>query len=98
MTPAGTVTDGNSGNNYAYTFKTSANGTITAKALTVSGVTASNKTYDAGTSATLNTGSAALVGVVSGDTVTVDSTGASGTFANKNVGTGKTVSTSGFAL
>jgi O-glycosyl hydrolase len=34
LTPAGTVSDGNGGNNYNYTFVTSANGTITAATLT----------------------------------------------------------------
>ena len=49
-------------------------------------------------SATLNTGSATLSGVFGGDVVTLVSTGATGTFANKNAGTGKTVLTSGFTL
>jgi hypothetical protein len=66
--------------------------------VTISGVTADNKVYDGTPTATLNTGSAALVGVASGDDVQLDSTSAAGTFANKNIGTGKTVTTSGFAL
>ncbi|MEP0806095.1 MAG: hypothetical protein HRF47_11425, partial [Chloroflexota bacterium] len=79
ITPAGTVSDGNGGNNYTITFQT-ATGDITAKALTVSGVTAANKTYDGNTTATLNTASAALVGVVSGDTVTLNTASAAGAF------------------
>jgi len=71
---------------------------ITAKGLTVSGVTANNKVYDGTTSATLNLGSAALVGVLSGDTVTLNTASAVGTFADENVGTGKTVTVSGSAL
>ena len=59
---------------------------ITAKALTVSGTTAASKTYDGNTTAALSGG--ALVGVVSGDTVTLTE---AGTFANKNAGTGKAV-------
>src|SRR5207302_10758672 len=49
----------------------SATANITAKGLTVTGVTAGNKVYDGNASATLNVGSAALVGVASGDTVTL---------------------------
>ena len=43
-----------------------ASGQITPKALTVTGITANNKTYDATTTATLATGSAALVGNLDG--------------------------------
>jgi len=66
--------------------------------LTVSGITASNKVYDGNTTATLNTASATLVGVVGSDSITLNTTGASGTFANKNVGTSKTVTVSGLTL
>src|SRR6185503_8326625 len=52
---------------------------ITAKALTVSGITANNKVYDATTTATVNMGSAALSGVVSGDDVTMSTAAVSGT-------------------
>jgi hypothetical protein len=68
---------------------------ITPKSLTVSGVTAANKVYDASTTASL-TGSAALVGVVAGDTVTASS--GTGAFANKNAGTGKAVTVTGLTL
>src|SRR5207245_1589192 len=71
---------------------------ITAKGLTVSGITANNKVYDATTTATLNLASAALVGGVSGDDVTLSTASASGAFANKNVGTAKTVTVSGLVI
>jgi hypothetical protein len=71
---------------------------ITAKALTVSGITADNKVYDGNTTATLNMGSAALVGVVGSDDVTLDTSGAVGAFDTANVGTGKTVTVSGLVL
>src|SRR5207247_5262342 len=71
---------------------------ITAKALTVTGVTASNKGYDRTTSAAVSAGSAALVGVVSGDTVTLATGGATGTFASAAVGTNKTVTISGLTI
>ncbi|MBI5702098.1 MAG: hypothetical protein HZC39_01090, partial [Chloroflexi bacterium] len=98
ITPAGTVSDGNGGNNYTVTFQPVSTGVITAKALTVSGITAANKTYDGNTTATLNTASASLVGVVSGDTVTLNTASATGAFSDKSVGTGKTVTVSGLSL
>jgi hypothetical protein len=48
--------------------------TITARELTVTGITADNKVYDGTSSATLSVGSASLVGVVSGATVDVQIT------------------------
>jgi hypothetical protein len=66
--------------------------------LTISGVTVIDKIYDATNSATLNTAGATLVGVITGDDVTLVSSGASGTFADKNAGDTKTVTMSGFTL
>ena len=74
--------------NYSVTDQTSTTANITAKALTVSGITASDKTYDATTAATLGTGAVVYGGLVSGDTLTGTY---SGVFNNANVGTGKTV-------
>jgi hypothetical protein len=98
ITPAGTVSDGSGGSNYSITFASVATGTITAKPLTVSGVTAGNKEYDGTTAVTLNTGTAALVGIVSGDTVSLNNGSATAVFADKNVGTGKTVTISGLTI
>ncbi len=66
--------------------------------LTVTGITANNKIYDGTTSATLNLGEPLLVGVMGEDDVHLDTTGAVGTFADKNVGADKTVAISGLAL
>ena len=74
--------------NYSASVSGSLTADITKKAVTVSGITASDKTYDGTTAATTNTGSANLAGVIGGDTVTVSSTGA---FADKNAGANKTV-------
>ncbi len=63
---------------------------ITAKTLTVGGsFTASNKTYDGTTAASVAANNLTLSGIVSGDTVTLTPVAA---FANTSVGTGKTVS------
>lgn len=66
--------------------------------VTISGVTAGNKIYDATKSAGLNTINSGLAGVSSGDDVTLLSAEAIGTFENKNAGSNKLVFTSGFTL
>jgi hypothetical protein len=95
----GIAISGTDSTNYtlaATTASTTAN--ITAATLTVSGITASNKVYDAKTTATLKTNGAVLVGVLAGDTVVLGVSGAKGTFSDKNVGTGKTVTVSGLTI
>ena len=61
---------------------------ITAKALTIGGITAANKTYDGDTSATIDVSAATFTGLVEGDDVTVSATGV---FSDKDVDTNKTV-------
>ena len=97
ITITGYTLGGTDAGNYILTEPTCL-GNITPRGLTITGVTASNKVYNGTTAATLNTGSAVLSGVLSGDVVSLVSSGASGTFSNKNVGTGKTVTASGFTL
>src|SRR5207245_631066 len=80
MTPVGAVLDGNGGNDYSYTYATSANGVINGKSLT-SNVTAANRTYDGTTAATITGRS--LTGVVAGDTVS--RTGGTGPVTTKTV-------------
>ncbi|WP_392544136.1 MBG domain-containing protein [Oryzobacter telluris] len=80
------------GTNYAITY-VGANLAIGAKTVTGS-FTVSDKVYDGSTSASILTRS--LTGVETGDTVTL--TGGSATFSDKNVGTAKTVTGSGFTL
>ncbi|MCK4840316.1 MAG: hypothetical protein KAT04_00370, partial [Methylococcales bacterium] len=63
----------------------SGNSVITQKALTLSGITASNKVYDGTTTAST---AATLSGLIAGDTV---SNSIASTFNDKNVGTAKTV-------
>ena len=66
--------------------------------LTVTGITGLNKVYDGTTKASINTSSAALAGVLFGDLVTLDTSGATANFAGKNVGTSVLVSVGGLAL
>jgi filamentous hemagglutinin family protein len=62
----------------------------------VSGITANNKVYDGGTSASLNNASAVFAGEIVGDSLTVAADTAS--FASKNVATGAVVSITGITL
>ena len=91
ITPSGL-----SNSNYDITF---ASGTLTVnpKEVTVtSGITASDKTYDGTTNATLNSTGAVFTGKIGNDELTIVS--ATGAFADKNVGTGKTVTITGLTF
>ena len=84
-----TLGDGANGGlatNYALASTSGVSGSITAKAITVAGAVAQNKTYDGSTAATIT--GATLVGVVGSDVVTV---GGGGLFASRTVGAGKAV-------
>ena len=71
---------------------------ITPAPLTVTGITANSRAYDGKPTATLNTGSAALAGSFSGDAVTLNLSGATGSFATKDVGNNITVIVSGLTI
>jgi hypothetical protein len=91
------LTGADAGNYWlAPTFSTQAD--MTAKGLSVTGITANNRVYDGTTIATLNLGSAGLTGVVAGEEVTLNTGAAMGAFADKMAGTGKTVTISGLGL
>ncbi len=92
------VLTGADGGNYTVTGINALTANITPAPLTIANVTASNKVYDAATADGLNTATAALAGVLGSDTVTLSSAGAVGQFADKNVGNGKAVTASGFAI
>ena len=74
----------------------SSGNSVSQKALTITGLTAADKVYDASTTASV-TGTAALSGINGSDTVTLGGTG-SYAFANKNVGTSKSITTTGYTL
>ena len=78
---------GADGGNYSFSTVTG-DYTVSQLVLSVSGITASNKVYDGNATAAVNTAGAVLGNLVAGDDVTVSAAGA---FADKNVGTGKTV-------
>ncbi|OVE77836.1 hypothetical protein BVX99_01545, partial [bacterium F16] len=69
---------------------------ITVATLTVTGLTGNNKVYDGTTTATAS-GAAALAGIIGGDDVILGGT-PTYTFASANVGTGISISTSGYTI
>ncbi|MGQ9369041.1 YDG domain-containing protein [Azospirillum sp. ST 5-10] len=95
VTAAGFALSGADGGNYALSQPTGLTATITPAPLTVAGVAADDKVYDRGTAATLSTGGATLSGVLAGDAVSLDTSGVTASFADKTVGTGKSVTVSG---
>jgi autotransporter-associated beta strand protein len=71
---------------------------IAPRGLTVTGVTASDKEYDGGVAASLDISFAQLNGVLPPDVVNLNSSGAQGAFADKNVGLNKVVTITGFTI
>jgi hypothetical protein len=72
--------------------------TITPRGVTVSGLMANNKTYDGTTTATVTSAGATLVGVLPGETVTLNTASAVGTFASAAAGVGKAVTVTGLSI
>ena len=73
--------------------------TVNPGLLTVTGITASNKTYNGTTNATLSVSSASLAGQgLTGSGVTLNTNNVSGAFVDKNVGANKPVQISGLLL
>ncbi|WP_237132312.1 YDG domain-containing protein [Pseudohongiella sp. O18] len=94
---SGVTLSGADAENYSAATPTGLTASITPKALTVSGIGASDKVYDLTTSATL-TGTGVIAGRIDGDLVTLDESARSGSFADRHVGEDKVVTVSGLAL
>ena len=97
VTVAGLSLSGGDAGNYSLTQPTTT-ANITAKTLTVSGAKAVEKTFDGSASAGLNFSGAQLVGVVTGDVVSLVTSAATGAFADSNAGQEKAVTVSGLSL
>ena len=65
---------------------------------TITGITAAHKTYNGTTAAALNVSNALVSGTLAGDTVSLNTDNATGSFADKNVGQGKVVTVNGLTL
>jgi hypothetical protein len=85
-TSAAVVSDGNGGANYVLSYADSANDQILKKDVSLTGISASSKTYDGNTTASISAGT--VVGTVGSETLSVSGTGS---FADRNAGTGKVV-------
>ena len=90
-----TLTNTDAGNYSFAGFTSAANYTVGKLALTVGGISGVNKVYDATAVAGLS--GTASISALSGDTVIVAGSG-NGVFANANVGSGKSVTVSGYSL
>ena len=89
VTATGLTIDGTDANNYTLQNNTAtATAKITPANLTISGITAADKTYNGDATATVNVSAARFAGLVSGDAVTVAATG---TFSDKDAANNKTV-------
>ena len=98
VTVTGVSLSGGDAGNYTVSQPTGLTADITAKNLTINGAVANNKQYDGNTDATVNFGGALLMGVVSGDTVTINYSAYSASFATKTVATAKPVTVTGVSL
>ncbi|MEW7009118.1 YDG domain-containing protein, partial [Lentilitoribacter sp. EG35] len=97
ITLSGVTLSGADAGNYTAATPTGLSADISAKALTVTGVVAANKVYD-GTAIAALSNFGTLSGVVGGDAVTLDAGSIVQSFDNKNVGTNKDVTLSGYAI
>ena len=87
---SGLSLSGTDAGNYTLVQPSGLTANITPAQLTISGLSAGNKVYDTNTSATLS-GTAALAGILGSDTVSLSGSATAGTFSDKNVADGKSV-------
>ena len=83
--------------NYNITYEDNTTSTIKAKEITAS-FAAISKTYDGTTEATAGAGTLNAGGVISGDNVSLNESGITAVYEDKNAGNGKTVNYKGIAL
>ena len=98
VTISGIVLGGADAGNYSLADNTATSSADIAKATLsgVTGITAQSRTYDGTTDVSLNVSNAGFSGRIGADDLSVSS--ASGAFADRNAGTGKTVEVSGITL
>jgi outer membrane protein OmpA-like peptidoglycan-associated protein/endonuclease YncB( thermonuclease family) len=97
VTVSGLTITGADAANYVLT-PTTVTASITARSLTVSGITAADKIFDGSTTASISVASASLNGILDNDIVVIDTTNAAGNFVDEKVGSNKTVRISGVAV
>jgi len=95
VTVSGYTLSGADAGNYTLVEPTNVTANISRANLLISGLTVNSKVYDATTDATLS--GAAAITALGGDSVTLGGTG-TGAFTDKNAGSGKLVTISGYTL
>ncbi len=96
VTVTGYSLTGTDAGNYNIVQPVDLTATINKASLSLSGISANNKTYDGSTAATIS--GTAVVAALGSDVVSVSGTGAGSSFATKDVGTGKSVTVAGYTL
>ncbi|WP_430390102.1 YDG domain-containing protein [Dyella sp. 20L07] len=101
LTPGNYIANGNTKlSNYTLVYSATGMGTINQAPLYITGVYATNKTYDTLTTDALDLSKAGLAGLVSTDVgnVALNLSGVSANFSQKNVGNNLAVTASGFGI
>ena len=100
VTPGLFTISGTQASNYALVQPTGLTANITPAPVTISGVSATSRTYNGSVVDTLNSSGASISGVYNSDSgnVALSSTAATGQFSSANVGNNLAVTTSGFSL
>lgn len=93
---SGVLITGTDAANYDATSADGFTANITPAALTISGVSAAGRVYDATTTVVLSGG--AVQGVIAGDDITLNTSGATGTLDDKNIGVDKNVTASDYVV
>jgi filamentous hemagglutinin family protein len=95
---AGLSLSGADASNYALVDASGATVNIAPRALTPTGITATNRVVDGTTNVTIDTSGASVLGIVPGDVVTLNSGGATGSVETPDPGNAKPVFVSGLTL
>jgi filamentous hemagglutinin family protein len=98
VTVTGLALSGADAANYRLVDASAPTATITRLALTASGIRAFDKVFDGSTAVTIDASGASVAGVLSGDVVVLDASGASGAVATPDAGAAKAVSVNGLVL
>ncbi|HEX7436926.1 MAG TPA: YDG domain-containing protein, partial [Caldimonas sp.] len=98
VTVNGLALGGTDAPNYSLTDASNATANIAQLVLQASGITATDHVFSGSTTVALNTSGATVVGVLPGDTVGVDASGAVGSVATPDPGAAKPVTVTGITL
>ncbi|MEP6739248.1 MAG: YDG domain-containing protein [Caldimonas sp.] len=98
VTVGGVALNGADAGNYTVSDASGAAVAITPLGITSTGVAGVDRTYDGTTVVGVNTAAATLNGTIAGDNISLVSSGATGSIANKNVGVAKPVTVGGLTL